>query len=123
MIFAKIHVEESFGGQDIHGQSPVPERNAEPQLGLAFEVELVLPDGYFQNALERRFRDELGIHQAYEIFFNCELLQVPALQLYDDGYFFRAADGDAKLRIFQLPERSEEHTSELQSPDHLVCRL
>src|SRR5258708_17723355 len=23
----------------------------------------------------------------------------------------------------QPPERSEEHTSELQSPDHLVCRL
>src|SRR5207244_13550737 len=23
----------------------------------------------------------------------------------------------------QLPHRSEEHTSELQSPDHLVCRL
>src|SRR5258708_29789147 len=22
-----------------------------------------------------------------------------------------------------IPERSEEHTSELQSPDHLVCRL
>src|SRR5258708_21184475 len=22
-----------------------------------------------------------------------------------------------------LPQRSEEHTSELQSPDHLVCRL
>src|SRR5258708_29414395 len=22
-----------------------------------------------------------------------------------------------------LPDRSEEHTSELQSPDHLVCRL
>src|SRR5258708_17813446 len=25
--------------------------------------------------------------------------------------------------IPDLPERSEEHTSELQSPDHLVCRL
>src|SRR5438552_8953902 len=24
---------------------------------------------------------------------------------------------------FGLPGRSEEHTSELQSPDHLVCRL
>src|SRR5438552_13932164 len=24
---------------------------------------------------------------------------------------------------FQLVQRSEEHTSELQSPDHLVCRL
>src|SRR5438552_7018484 len=23
----------------------------------------------------------------------------------------------------ELPSRSEEHTSELQSPDHLVCRL
>src|SRR5258708_18438367 len=24
---------------------------------------------------------------------------------------------------FKIPFRSEEHTSELQSPDHLVCRL
>src|SRR5258708_39245222 len=27
------------------------------------------------------------------------------------------------LRPFPFPFRSEEHTSELQSPDHLVCRL
>src|SRR5207244_8580653 len=26
-------------------------------------------------------------------------------------------------RCFQFWDRSEEHTSELQSPDHLVCRL
>src|SRR5258708_32082073 len=26
-------------------------------------------------------------------------------------------------RTRQAPDRSEEHTSELQSPDHLVCRL
>src|SRR5207244_7729243 len=25
--------------------------------------------------------------------------------------------------VVPLPQRSEEHTSELQSPDHLVCRL
>ena len=25
--------------------------------------------------------------------------------------------------ILEIPNRSEEHTSELQSPDHLVCRL
>src|SRR5207244_12392138 len=30
-------------------------------------------------------------------------------------------DGCASRRIFNI--RSEEHTSELQSPDHLVCRL
>src|SRR5207244_5497539 len=30
-----------------------------------------------------------------------------------------------RLRAYfvRSPERSEEHTSELQSPDHLVCRL
>src|SRR5258708_24951825 len=26
-------------------------------------------------------------------------------------------------RRYKSPKRSEEHTSELQSPDHLVCRL
>ena len=25
--------------------------------------------------------------------------------------------------VLQMDDRSEEHTSELQSPDHLVCRL
>src|SRR5258708_25309128 len=39
------------------------------------------------------------------------------------------AEGNEKFRIFRnfsFPSarpRSEEHTSELQSPDHLVCRL
>src|SRR5947208_8111748 len=28
-----------------------------------------------------------------------------------------------RRRLLQRPPRSEEHTSELQSPDHLVCRL
>src|SRR5258708_21610547 len=33
-------------------------------------------------------------------------------------------DGDFTIRGVPNPEkRSEEHTSELQSPDHLVCRL
>src|SRR5438552_10441282 len=35
----------------------------------------------------------------------------------------RSADASKPLRIEPLLERSEEHTSELQSPDHLVCRL
>src|SRR5258708_37117164 len=45
---------------------------------------------------------------------------------------FRARGADAcgrrlellrKLGLAKLYPRSEEHTSELQSPDHLVCRL
>src|SRR5258708_25000176 len=30
---------------------------------------------------------------------------------------------DIMVTIEQIDHRSEEHTSELQSPDHLVCRL
>src|SRR5215216_8068796 len=40
----------------------------------------------------------------------------PAL-MYNDG---RASE---ETRLAQEAGRSEEHTSELQSPDHLVCRL
>src|SRR5258708_18585101 len=31
--------------------------------------------------------------------------------------------GDAPVKVLDFKSRSEEHTSELQSPDHLVCRL
>src|SRR5258708_26867021 len=34
-----------------------------------------------------------------------------------------AAESFTKSRRFSREGRSEEHTSELQSPDHLVCRL
>src|SRR5438552_11206279 len=40
---------------------------------------------------------------------------------------FQVAEGDVDIRVERGrhvgAERSEEHTSELQSPDHLVCRL
>src|SRR5258708_24427905 len=35
----------------------------------------------------------------------------------------RITDEDGKLYAHGTATRSEEHTSELQSPDHLVCRL
>ena len=34
-----------------------------------------------------------------------------------------AFHGDTALYMEIKAQRSEEHTSELQSPDHLVCRL
>src|SRR5207244_13605843 len=34
-----------------------------------------------------------------------------------------AVPSETVLSILRKKERSEEHTSELQSPDHLVCRL
>src|SRR5947208_5999519 len=35
----------------------------------------------------------------------------------------RSVARDPQDRQLDVEERSEEHTSELQSPDHLVCRL
>src|SRR5258708_11439004 len=46
---------------------------------------------------------------------------------WDDTYAAKIAMGDFKkaeaYRNINHDWRSEEHTSELQSPDHLVCRL
>src|SRR5258708_17492376 len=36
---------------------------------------------------------------------------------------FAPKDLTAPVKVTNNGERSEEHTSELQSPDHLVCRL
>src|SRR5258708_14084103 len=67
----------------------------------------------------------LSLHDALPIY----LLYVPggnaAPDLYDDDrpginlYTNSLIDAGAVVIV----ERSEEHTSELQSPDHLVCRL
>src|SRR5207244_10377165 len=64
-------------------------------------------------AIDRLARDLLGRHVA-------ELaLDDAGLRLDHRGAELR----DAEVENFDLPFRSEEHTSELQSPDHIVCRL
>src|SRR5207244_12875289 len=45
------------------------------------------------------------------------------LELHDDLDLAQAADWPSRARHPVDDDRSEEHTSELQSPDHLVCRL
>src|SRR5437762_8388494 len=40
-----------------------------------------------------------------------------------EGWLGQYLDKQAKGLSLHLPERSEEHTSELQSPMYLVCRL
>src|SRR5438876_2120963 len=45
-------------------------------------------------------------------------------QSWDEGVHLAAGASYWKTADFRMnPERSEEHTSELQSPVHLVCRL
>src|SRR5258708_18305537 len=56
----------------------------------------------------------LSLHDALPI---CQLAQIPR-----DGFADRL-DGARAVAMGTTYRRSEEHTSELQSPDHLVCRL
>src|SRR3712207_8027003 len=41
----------------------------------------------------------------------------------DDGRLQDALDGPSRARVHDVRVRSEEHTSELQSRQYLVCRL
>src|SRR2546426_10761266 len=59
----------------------------------------------------------LSLHDALPIWVGTRLVEAVEHRLISDG---------ARLVVVEtssLPERSEEHTSELQSPCNLVCRL
>src|SRR5258708_13832627 len=64
----------------------------------------------------------LSLHDALPIFDNLDKAMCEAFRvLSKDGILIHFSDlGINNELIFH---RSEEHTSELQSPDHLVCRL
>src|SRR5258708_20832687 len=54
--------------------------------------------------------------------------KVPPIYITENGAaFVDTVESDGSIndreRTEYIQERSEEHTSELQSPDHLVCRL
>src|SRR5690348_17525432 len=54
---------------------------------------------------------------------------LPVVAIFTDGWLYHASPAhnriadDARKRQELRDSRSEEHTSELQSPVHLVCRL
>src|SRR5258708_21188727 len=49
--------------------------------------------------------------------------QIEGLSLADCGRLATAFSVGVIAQASTISQRSEEHTSELQSPDHLVCRL
>src|SRR5438552_13422616 len=51
------------------------------------------------------------------------LRELPQLVAREELAQLRLADENDLQELRELLARSEEHTSELQSPDHLVCRL
>src|SRR5258708_31018817 len=51
-----------------------------------------------------------------------DLIRPSLYDAYHEVRPVRPSKSDGRIRSF-IAARSEEHTSELQSPDHLVCRL
>src|SRR5258708_3652520 len=82
---------------------------------------------------------KMGTKNAFRSFFDHHLvtgvfLRNPARGIPSGSHFFLHSEFQPALACFGLAkphrrygrnrkDRSEEHTSELQSPDHLVCRL
>src|SRR5438552_10679796 len=73
----------------------------------------------------------LSLHDALPIW-NGQLMDEDAMgeKGLDDDFiltnvalYWLTNTGGSSIRFYHEDARSEEHTSELQSPDHLVCRL
>src|SRR5258708_27215300 len=61
----------------------------------------------------------LSLHDALPIWLHAHAQRLGRVAALGTGLHFHAG----RQRSHHLAQRSEEHTSELQSPDHLVCRL
>src|SRR2546426_4764495 len=55
--------------------------------------------------------------------FSARLIVLGVSQIIKNAYITRADDKCGQRKGHHRPQRSEEHTSELQSPCNLVCRL
>src|ERR1700722_989180 len=97
VVFAQADFEVAFSGEDVHGQAPVPECDAEFQHRLAFQIDFAAMDGNFENTVKGGFGDGLRIKKAEASFFYSEFLQVAAHELRDDVYFLSCANGDAEF--------------------------
>jgi hypothetical protein len=102
VVFPKLDFEEALGGQDIHGQTSMPQRDAELELGLALQGDFATMDRDFEYAIEGGFGNAFGIEKAKASLFHREFLQVAAHELHYYVDFFGGADGDAEFAIFKF---------------------
>src|SRR3712207_8100247 len=65
----------------------------------------------------------LSLHDALPISLSFEELRRKVLEVAGKGVRLQRFKGLGEMNAEQLRERSEEHTSELQSRQYLVCRL
>src|SRR5947208_6931029 len=104
----------------------VIDRDTAARLGVAAaDIDNALYDAFGQRQVSIMYRQLNQYHVVMEV--APEFARSPEAL---ENIYVRASNGTAvPLATFahfgpsNTPLRSEEHTSELQSPDHLVCRL
>src|SRR5207244_11547402 len=93
--------------RSLHDALPIYGNSAQPVYGSRIEFQRALVTQFLQDVLFDTFDGSLPIDEVIVEDFLERLESFPGLFL---------------KRLIAPPRRSEEHTSELQSPDHLVCR-
>src|SRR5258708_18421756 len=90
--------------------------------GLAVESEMFLPGWRAIKNLDRSTLARNIEGENWSFFYLAGEIRATVLGRDRSGTLRRVPDR-SRPRTVALISRSEEHTSELQSPDHLVCRL
>src|SRR5690348_14894385 len=83
--------------------------------GCRWEFQCTLPQWRTEQILAQRLAD-VGVTVQRGV-------RASSIETRPDGLLVTLDDGHGATRIAETGWRSEEHTSELQSPVHLVCRL
>src|SRR5258708_23087499 len=85
----------------------------------------MIPSFFFFNDTATTEIYTLSLHDALPICLSSSISRASPLHRprKNTGRFIPSRDGWSTIQRKSGDARSEEHTSELQSPDHLVCRL
>src|SRR5207244_6774794 len=76
-----------------------------------------------QGVCKANIRPQAGDHTAEVIIMMAQNLRWQSRRVWNPHLYLRIGIGEPFRKHADHCVRSEEHTSELQSPDHLVCRL
>src|SRR5258708_36324450 len=91
-----------------------------PQLSSLFFFNDTATTEIYTLSLHTLFRSLIGHPECHNIGYTLVVGEREVIDLFDDPAIIEHHRAEVAEEAL---DRSEEHTSELQSPDHLVCRL
>src|SRR5215216_1640071 len=98
--------------------APIVDAADSRQFSFAYDQPTTTAYGIAANIFDAKLKELSGGKMSINQFPGAQLGQEPVML-----QKMRSGDIDFVITSTANASRSEEHTSELQSPDHLVCRL